>query len=238
MRALAHFTLATKFIIIPWHLIVIVTQFMSSYLKKTYEIIDEFDDEYKLEICDYYFSLWKQKLENMDTVNNLSIVVLGDLKSIFGRYPFLNSEEFIEFEASVHKRKILEIRACILDLIDTDYSDNIETIYRPEKWVLEVVKELKTHFDLSDKEQLSVFRDFNDIFLEELGMIFLAKNKKFGRSGNQLILNFLFYKCFVERALPYDFGAFFESFLQNFDENKFQGFGPLEDILKSYLDAH
>lgn len=211
---------------------------MSVYIQKVYEIIDEFDDENKKELCNHYFSVWKHKLESINTVNSLCIAVLSDLKLMFNKYSFLDEEKFVELEVLTLKRKILEIRAGILDLVDTDYSDNIENVYKPEKWMFEIISELKTYFNFSEEGQIPLLKDFTDIFLEELCLIFLSQNKRFGKSGNQLVLNFLLYKFFVKKVTSYEFSNFFAKFVGSFEKDAFKGFDALEGLLGSYLDAN
>ena len=204
---------------------------MSIYIQKAYEIIDEFDDRYKKELCGYYFSLWKDKLKNAEVREKLPVFVLADLRLMFNKYLFLEEKEFVEFELRVFRLKILEMRACILDLVDSDYSEDIENIYKPEKWVLEVVKDLQSYFDFSNAEYIKIFEDFNSVFLEELRMIFVSRNRRFGKNGNQLVLNLLFYKRFVDKVTECNFECFFAKFTSNFRENSFKGFEALEDIL-------
>eukprot|EP00866_Antonospora_locustae_P002328 jgi/Antlo1/2328/1790 len=211
---------------------------MLTYILRIYDIVDEFDDEHKVELCDYYLSLWRTKLQNHNFGSRLPICALADLNALFSRYPFLKKEKLFDFQNFVFERKVLEMRACILDLVDQDYSGDIEHIYKPEKWILEVVNDIKTCFDLKNIEHIKLFRIFNTWFLHEILLIFIAKNKRFGKSGNQLVLNLMFYQTFVHKIAEYNFDDFFGKIVENFQEQSFKGFEALNGILSRYMSSN
>lgn len=211
---------------------------MSTYILRVYDIVDEFDDEHKAELCDYYLSLWRAKLQNHDFGSRLPICALADLNALFSRYPFLKQDKLTDFQNFVFERKVLEMRACILDLVDQDYSGDMEHIYKPERWIFEVTDDIKASFDLKNTEHIRLFRIFNTWFLHEALLIFIAKNKRFGKSGNQLVLNFLFYQAFVNKVAEYNFDDFFGKIVENFHEHSFKGFETLKGILSGYMSSN
>lgn len=207
---------------------------MTAHLDRAYEIIDEFDDKYKTELCEYYLATWAERLCSSGGVQRLTMCVLADLNLMFRKYAFLDRTKLAGVQSSVFETKILELRAYILDLVDQNYHEDIENVYRPEKWIVEVVKDLVMCFDLSDAEHVELFKAFNTLFLHEIHMIFISKNKRFGTNGNQLVLNLLFYKSRVDRMAACDFSEFFERIVQNFRTGAFKGM----DVLQGVLDTH
>jgi hypothetical protein len=64
-----------------------------------------------------------------------------------------NQNDLNDLENDLMNHKVLQTRALILDLITKDYSKDTECIYKPEKWIKEIVKDIEeTFIKNEDKE--------------------------------------------------------------------------------------
>ncbi|EOB11239.1 hypothetical protein NBO_1364gi001, partial [Nosema bombycis CQ1] len=110
---------------------------MSVYLKKIKRIISNFNKEEQSELIKYYFESAKRLLLDDKLVSRSKIHLLKDLKEI------QNENDLNDLENDLMSHKVLQTRALILDLITKDYSKDTECIYKPEKWIKEIVKDIE-----------------------------------------------------------------------------------------------
>ncbi|EOB14552.1 hypothetical protein NBO_25g0012, partial [Nosema bombycis CQ1] len=209
---------------------------MSVYLKKIKRIISNFNKEEQSELIKYYFESAKRLLLDDKLVSRSKIHLLKDLKEI------QNENDLNDLENDLMSHKVLQTRALILDLITKDYSKDTECIYKPEKWIKEIVKDIEETFITNEGEgneggygdkagnedkliwhkeyqnnhndyNIHLLTLYNSKLINEFKSIFIS-NEKYGTGGNQLLLNFEFYSEFRQKKIEFDF----EGFLKEVEE--------------------
>lgn len=161
------------------------------------------------------------------------------------------SEVLSEITTFICEKKILMVRALVLDLVHEGYSEDREYRAKEEKWIRDVESDIardvplglikdsgnaeapKTKVssieeigsrarqgpapqepysapdlaqcieDLASDSVKYVLLVLSNSFAGEMRGMFVAKNAKLGKSGNQLIINILHYGQFVQRYIDY-----------------------------------
>lgn len=195
---------------------------MTINFDKIQRIINEFHGEDKRKLIDHYIAVSRNILLDEKEVKKPKVEILQDICSMG------LDDELME---DVLDHKILQVRALILDLVDNDYTADCGTVYKPEKWIKQIVRDVTETFDLGTEFGKKLFLLYNQKLLEEFCDIFISENRKFGSSGNQLLLNFYFYRKFVLRKVDVDFEGFFSRMRSSFAKDNFKPEEELEKIL-------
>ncbi|ADM12141.2 uncharacterized protein Eint_090110 [Encephalitozoon intestinalis ATCC 50506] len=197
---------------------------MSSYLEKVEKIIGDFEGEDKEMLIKYYIEKSKSILLDEREVKRSKFDLLSDLCAVGG-------EGTDNIMNDVLDHKILQIRALILDLVDDDYTSDRKVIGRPEKWIKQITRDAEETFNFDDEFGKEVFSIYNRKLLSEFCKIFISENRKFGASGNQLLLNFCYYERFVRSKMEFNFQGFFNKITSFFKGHCYKSKEELERIL-------
>ncbi|KAG0439868.1 hypothetical protein DMUE_2141 [Dictyocoela muelleri] len=103
-------------------------------------------------------------------------------------------EKYLNLYEIAVNNKILEFQALILDLIKTDYNNNLKVL-KVEKWMKNLVNELKI-FSIN----ILFFKKIIKRLLHEIQDIFMNE-KDFGGEGNLLVADLIYLKIFVLKVL-------------------------------------
>ena len=130
------------------------------------------------------------------------------------------------------RHKAIQTRALILDLINTDYSIDIKYIYKPEKWIFAIIKDINDclidYPDLINLYNKSLIQEFRDIFLNKV--------EKYGSNGNQLLVNFLYYIKFIKNYVDCDFTIFLNEIKKQINPSKLYKDIELNNIVDESFD--
>lgn len=184
---------------------------MTMYLDRIQAIINKFQGEDRRRLTEHYVSVSRRLLLNEREVRHSKIDLLRDLQSVEGG----NTQELAE---EVLDHKVLQVRALVLDLVNSDYSSDCETVYKPEKWIREITRDIRDTFDFDSEFEQALFASYNKKLLEEFCKIFISGNRRFGTNGNQLLLNLYHYRAFVLRRMDLQFDGFFHRVRVSFRE--------------------
>lgn len=197
---------------------------MSAHLERIHKIINKFCGEDKDKLMKYYISKSRDILLDEKEIKGAKLNLLQEMKS-------MNVDGTDQLLEEVLDHKVLQTRALILDLVDNDYSTGFEMIYKPEKWIEKLVEDIRETFDFSVDFGRMMFISYNKKLLAEFCDIFTSENRKFGSNGNQLLLNFYYYKAFVETKVDFDFDGFFTKMRSHFEKENFKSEEELMEIL-------
>jgi hypothetical protein len=193
-------------------------------LKRIHQIIDKFTDpDDRSEVIAHYVSTAREILLDESEIKHSKIELLCDLKDYGGYNELLNE---------VLDHKVLQTQALVLDLVSTDYTAECQSIYKTEKWMKELVKDAREAFDLESPDERAMFEMYNQKLLGTFCGIFLSEAAPLGSGGNQLLLNFTYYKKFVVGRVECDFGGFFKKVRSAFKEENYMSDEELEQILR------
>lgn len=123
-------------------------------------------------------------------------------------------------------QEISKIRAIIIDLYSGTYTEEKNYSVKPEEWAVKVVAELKTLIPSGKKESFKESKKFvleilQDLLAKELKEAFLSRSKKFGKKGNQLIINVLYIeKYFKEYTSLKSMSTLIKDIQENFKEKE------------------
>ncbi|WUR02863.1 uncharacterized protein VNE69_03084 [Vairimorpha necatrix] len=130
------------------------------------------------------------------------------------------------------RHKAIQTRALVLDLITSDYSKDVKYIYKPEKWIFRIIEDIKNSL-INYKEFVFLY---NKLLIKEFEDIFINKVEKYGSSGNQLLVNFIFYKKFILKYLEYDFSEFLIKIKNQIDSRKVYPDSEIDDIVNESIN--
>ncbi|TBU04586.1 hypothetical protein CWI39_0786p0010 [Hamiltosporidium magnivora] len=200
---------------------------MSDTYFKIIQIIEKYDDLERKELIDFYIETCGNEISCKNNTSKNTFILIMDLIKLTEKYnlPF---EKVKNVVLNAVELKVLHLRAIILDTIEIDYSADIESFYGCEKWMKNIIKDLK-HTICGSKE---VYTLFCKHFLEECLNVFVSGQNKFGFYGNQLIVNFIYFRKYISKFTDYNFQSFFETLISHFEENKFYGFKEILNKLK------
>ncbi|KAM0676158.1 hypothetical protein GVAV_000121 [Gurleya vavrai] len=216
---------------------------MSMFYLSIKNIIEKNKDN-SLILSNHYIESSIEKINKLKDPQYHSFLLLSDIKEHLKSYDYefkkyykhtinMKGEENINnheenFTASENENvlqnitnrlfdlKILNLRALVLDLIETDYYSDFQDFCKPENWIFEVIAEIeKTFKNLKKHMEL-----FNEKFLRECERIFLSRNAKFGYCGNLLMINLIVYEKWAKKHFEYDFYPFKKNFKNNFMEER------------------
>ncbi|KAH9411730.1 hypothetical protein HK407_04g08410 [Ordospora pajunii] len=210
---------------------------MSTYLSKIERIISNFEGDDRNSLVKHCISVLRDVLLDDREVKRAKLDVVADLYSIS-----VDDADALLDEVLSHK--ILQVRALILDLVDNDYSVDYEDVRMPERWARKIVKDVGDTFDFGSEFGMKAFLMYNKKLLDEFCAIFVSANRKFGSNGNQLLLNFYYYKkevgrkaCEVSKDTDNDFEEFFSTIKQSFRNNLYKTEEELDEILREKQNA-
>ncbi|KAI5192434.1 hypothetical protein NECID01_1929 [Nematocida sp. AWRm77] len=180
------------------------------------------------EVEDKDFSKYKKKLLNC-YVNNSVKAIDSDTVSFKNRFvvmlavlAYMTETEkhstgkdtqvsFAEIKQDIlsylTKKEISKIRALILDLHTSTYTDSKEWSPYPEPWAREIVEELDAVLPESAhpqvQEALSLARThLLSLLVQELKDIFFSTAQPFGKQGNLFVVNLVYLQTYFEKKLP------------------------------------
>lgn len=199
---------------------------MSVYLEKIKRILGTFEPEEQNELKKYYLDRSVSLLLDDKRIGNAKIHLLRDMEEI------VEEEDLRRIQNDAMDHKVLQTRALVLDLITTDYTKDAN-ISKPEKWVKEIVKDIKETFlrDDTKGQDFTLLALYNEKLVEEFKKIFLTDVATFGTSGNQLVLDLTFYSRFISEFVSFDFGNLFKEIQAQIDANKVMEDSEIEEIL-------
>lgn len=178
-------------------------------LKKFETLKHQFDKNEQKVLDEYFIETALDTLFNEKSINNLKINLLNDIKVI-------STKEYEKNKEKLMRHKAIQTRAIILDLISTDYSIDVKCIYKPEKWIYKIIKDIELTFVNENK----LLAYYNNFLVKEFLDIFINKVEKYGSNGNQLLVNFICYKKFISKFVKYDFQDFFVKIKNQIDLTK------------------
>lgn len=197
---------------------------MTVYLDKIREIINKFHGDDRERLVSHYMAVSKGILLDEKEVKRSKLDLLQDLHAMDG-------EDVDQLSQDVLGHKVLQTRALVLDLISNDYTGDNGTVYKPEEWIRQISRDIEETFDFDSDFGKTMFELYNKRLLEEFCDIFISENQRFGADGNQLLLNFHFYRRFVAARIELDFGSFFYRIRSCFRRDNAKSEEELEDIL-------
>ncbi|KAM0671873.1 hypothetical protein CWI42_040100 [Ordospora colligata] len=205
---------------------------MSVYLDKVKRIINNFEGDDRNSLVSHCILVSRDVLLDDREVKRAKLDVVTDLYSII-----VDDADALLDEVLSHK--ILQVRALILDLVDNDYSVDYEDVGMPERWIRKIVEDTRDTFDFESEFGMKALLMYNKKLLDEFCAIFVSTNKKFGSNGNQLLLNFYYYKkeigtkaCEASKDTNDDFEEFFNTIKQSFRSDMYKTVEELEEILR------
>ncbi|KAF7684105.1 hypothetical protein TCON_0697 [Astathelohania contejeani] len=201
---------------------------MDKPINEVIQLIDSFADKDDQKIVmNHFMTEAANKLNSGVSVCYSKINLLCDIQILKNKYEYIDEEKIRKITNATLELKLLEIRALILDLVNSDYSEDLENIYKQEEWIDNVISNIEQTFNLQSIEILDtkdlifrLFAKYNDLFLKECLKIFVSKNNKFGSKGNQLMLNLKYYEKFVRKYIDFNSDEYFSKFIENFKDGK------------------
>lgn len=176
-----------------------------------------------LQDLETHLQIYSNDIElEVKTINNTKRPLIVDKKD-----SYMASEKNIisNLKKKMFFYKSLRLRAIILDIVDNDYISDIQTFYKPEKWIYDVINEIDETFDgINCKNEFVYY--FADVILKT----FMCKNKKFGYNGNQLMINLIVY----ERHFRCDISKCKNKLSIHFNVGRCMGLEELEKIIEEY----
>ncbi|ORE00305.1 hypothetical protein A0H76_1609 [Hepatospora eriocheir] len=127
---------------------------MSLSLNDLNKIILKFENNDRLHLVKYAFKKSIEKInEDNDLFHNKKLILTLNLcQYLKDKY----KAEFIDF---ILDTKILNMRALILDFVDTDYKGYQKYFYKPERWMRKLIKDIKETFMLAIENSELKFTD-------------------------------------------------------------------------------
>ncbi|KCZ80003.1 hypothetical protein H312_02594 [Anncaliia algerae PRA339] len=210
---------------------------MSIFVNRLDNILSKHKYNDQREILNYFYNLLNKEIEN-NGLNTFISHALTDLIYLNDKYKILNENRINILKREAFNHKILHLRATILDLISINYFDDTNIIDKPEKWIIDVIDNFITTFDLHKNSCVTLLKDFNTLFIDELESIFITKSTKFGSCGNILVLNLFLYEIFISKYFVYDFNKIINKFIKNIKENKSKKDHELKELAQKYYNKH
>ncbi|KAK6090428.1 hypothetical protein P3W45_000525 [Vairimorpha bombi] len=189
-------------------------------LKRFDDLRSKFDDNEQIILTEYFVDTALQTLFNEKSIDRSKINLLNDIKS-------LSPETYTNKKDELMRHKAIQTRALVLDLISTDYSVDVKCIYKPEKWVYEILKDVENTF----VDETGLLSSYNEFLVKEFEDIFINKVEKYGSNGNQLLVNLICYKRFINKFVEFDFTDLFTKIKNQIDPIKLYQDKELESIV-------
>jgi hypothetical protein len=192
-------------------------------LEEIHRIIDKFADaSSRAELVRHYMDVSRKLLLDEGEINHKKLQLLCDLKGYDG---------YDELADEVLSHKVLQTQALVLDLVGTDYTAERHTVYKPERWAREIVRNIAETFDFGSPDECSLFGIYNQKLLDTFCDIFVSEPARLGTGGNQLLLNLTYYRRFVQGKIECDFDNFFKKMRSAFREECYMSDEKLEEVL-------
>ncbi|OAG32448.1 hypothetical protein NEIG_01371 [Nematocida sp. ERTm5] len=173
-------------------------------------------NRYRRKMINLYINLSIDKIYRKETslpmLYSLSVCMYSILQNAQDNEKVLKSEIREKLQKEVlnyaSKREVLKIRAIILDMFQGTYTENSNYSVKPEQWAIKIVEDIRIFIGESKnntKDKEDVFKEpkrlilerVEDLLAEEIKEAFLSKSKPFGKKGNQLIINILYIKKYL-----------------------------------------
>ncbi|KAI5148942.1 hypothetical protein ENBRE01_0635 [Enteropsectra breve] len=197
--------------------------------KEIEAIIGQFEDDHKKQLIEYYIEKASNKFAEQSPFKKQKMqLLLHTLK-------YVEKEAANEYIAKMMHHKIVQARTLILDLLNVNYAMEQEYIYKPEKWILSLIADIRDTFNLENYEELKIFKIYNQALCEELIDIFCAC-ERFNTAGNQLILDIYVYKEFTWEIIREDMKNVMHKLIANFNEGKFSGMSKIKELYEEYKE--
>ncbi|EEQ82851.1 hypothetical protein NCER_100391 [Vairimorpha ceranae BRL01] len=195
------------------------------FIAKINSITSKFDKNEQKILHNFLIEESLDNLFNEKPISKNKINLFFLLKS-FSESVYENKKEILM------RHKAIQTRALILDLINTDYSIDIKYIYKPEKWIFAIIKDINDclidYPDLINLYNKSLIQEFRDIFLNKV--------EKYGSNGNQLLVNFLYYIKFIKNYVDCDFTIFLNEIKKQINPSKLYKDIELNNIVDESFD--
>ncbi|KAI5168436.1 hypothetical protein PAEPH01_0128 [Pancytospora epiphaga] len=196
------------------------------FIDEIESLIDQFPEKHRKTLSEFYIEKSKEKFKEPTPIKRSRISLLrSNLKYIDEKKQKAYVEEIIGL-------KVLQTRALILDIAGTNYTIDKEHIYKPESWIDLVLVDISETFELP--EDIDLFEAYNRQLCSELLLIFCSC-KNFRSSGNQLILNIVYYKDNVKGDINYDFDGLIKKLASRFEKETYWGIDKINEIYNEYL---